>query len=98
MKKLYIKEFKIRKIFMQNYLKKQCLKAIHSNEKLSLQYRYTAFKLLTQLTPISLSTLKNRCLLSNRSKGIETKFKLSRIMIRKLMNFGLISQLQKSSW
>lgn len=98
MKKLFIKEFKNRKIFLKNYLKKQCLKAIHANEKFSLQYRYTAFKILITLPKISISTLKNRCIFTNRSKGVESKFKLSRIMIRKLISLGLISQLQKSSW
>lgn len=98
MKKLFIKELKNRKIFLNNYLKKQCLKAIHANENFSLQYRYTAFKILINFPKISLSNLKNRCLLTNRSKGIESKFKMSRIMIRKLISFGLISQLQKSSW
>jgi|TARA_B110000967_G_scaffold146652_1_gene150122 ribosomal protein S14 len=42
--------------------------------------------------------LKNRCILTARSKGICTDFKLSRIKTRELASNGLINGLKKVSW
>lgn len=42
--------------------------------------------------------LKNRCILTARSKGICSDFKLSRIKTRELASNGLINGLKKVSW
>lgn len=42
--------------------------------------------------------LKNRCILTARSKGICSDFKLSRIKVRELASNGLINGLKKVSW
>ena len=42
--------------------------------------------------------LKNRCILTARSKGICSDFKLSRIKTRELGLNGLINGLKKVSW
>ena len=98
MKKLYTKDLKIRKLYLQNYIKRNCLKMIHSNENFSIPVRYEAFNLLTKLKPYSSTRFKNRCVLTNRGKSIDSKTKLSRLMIRKLVANGLISELKKASW
>lgn len=99
MKHLSIRDLKKRQSLKLIYIKKQCFKMIHQNLSLPIKYRYTAFFYLTKLKFIKNTVqYKNRCLLTNRGKGIESKFKLSRIMIKNLINSGLISQLQKASW
>jgi small subunit ribosomal protein S14 len=42
--------------------------------------------------------LRNRCLLTGRPRGVYSKFKLCRNMIRKFAMMGLIPGLRKSSW
>ena len=42
--------------------------------------------------------VRNRCMVTGRSRAVYRKFKLSRIMIRELGNKGLIPGLTKSSW
>lgn len=41
---------------------------------------------------------RKRCLLTGRSRGVYSKFGLSRNMIRHYASFGQISGLKKSSW
>jgi small subunit ribosomal protein S14 len=42
--------------------------------------------------------LRNRCLLTGRSRGFMRKFKLSRLCFRELASFGMIPGVTKSSW
>ena len=42
--------------------------------------------------------VRNRCMVTGRSRAVYRKFRLSRIMIRELGNKGLIPGLTKSSW
>ena len=42
--------------------------------------------------------VRNRCMLTGRSRAYYRKFKLSRVMLRELGNKGLIPGLTKSSW
>ena len=42
--------------------------------------------------------VRNRCMVTGRSRSVYRKFGLSRIMIRELGNSGLIPGLTKSSW
>ena len=42
--------------------------------------------------------VRNRCMVTGRSRAVYRKFQLSRIMIRELGNKGLIPGLTKSSW
>ena len=42
--------------------------------------------------------VRNRCMVTGRSRAVYRKFGLSRIMIRELGNAGLIPGLTKSSW
>jgi len=97
LKNIFIKDKKKRKIFLKNYIKKQCLKSILYNENLPLQIRWQASVLQYKLK-ISISKLKKRCILTNRSHSTISNFKLSRIQLRKLVSSGLISGLTKSSW
>ena len=42
--------------------------------------------------------IKNRCVLTGRSHGIVSSFKISRIMFRQLALDGLLPGVSKSSW
>lgn len=42
--------------------------------------------------------VRNRCVLTNRSRGVSRHFRLSRICIRDLANAGLLPGVSKSSW
>ena len=42
--------------------------------------------------------VRNRCMVTGRSRAVYRKFGLSRIMMRELGNSGLIPGLTKSSW
>jgi small subunit ribosomal protein S14 len=46
----------------------------------------------------NLARVKNRCVLTGRSNGICTDFKVSRIKLRELALDGLINGLKKASW
>jgi small subunit ribosomal protein S14 len=46
----------------------------------------------------SFTKVKNRCIISNRSKSIYRKFGVSRIKFRELASFGLLFGVRKSSW
>jgi len=46
----------------------------------------------------SISRIKRRCILTGRAKSVYKDFGLSRMQLRKLASFGLLSGVKKSSW
>ena len=42
--------------------------------------------------------VRNRCLLTRRSRGVYRQFRLSRMCIRELANSGVLPGVSKSSW
>ena len=46
----------------------------------------------------SLTRVRNRCLLTGRSRGVNNMFRISRVKWRELANQGLIVGVSKSSW
>ena len=99
MKTLGAKEKQKRKVYYKYYLTSLCLKSIHANAYLSIQTRWEAFNSLV-LFPLRSRRvqLKNRCLLSNRGKGILSKFKISRIQLRSCLAKGFFTGISNSSW
>jgi len=49
-------------------------------------------------TPKFSSRIVRRCQLTGRSRGVYRKFRISRIMLRKLSLEGKIPGMRKSSW
>lgn len=47
---------------------------------------------------LSVTKIHNRCVLSGRSRSIISKFRLSRIMVRKLAAIGYLVGVVKASW
>ena len=79
--------------------KRNKLKKIVMDKKLSLEERFKAQQKLSKL-PRNSSRVRvvNRCQISGRPHGVYRKLKISRIALRKLTLEGKIPGMVKSSW
>ena len=89
MKRRNLKDFKKRQIVAK-------LELVSLQQKISRRLSRQFFESLN--IPVHDFQLKNRCILTSRSKGICSDFKLSRIKTRELGSNGLINGLKKVSW
>ena len=81
------------------YKKRQALKKIIMNKKLSLEERFKAQQKLSKLPRNSAKTrVRNRCEITGRPHGVYRKLKISRIALRQLAIQGKIPGMVKSSW
>ncbi len=82
------------------YLKKRNeLKKIIKNKKLSLDERFNAQLKLAKLPRNSaMIRIRNRCEITGRPHGVYRKLKISRIALRELASKGRIPGMTKSSW
>lgn len=88
-----------RRMAKQAAPRRERLKAIIMNRELPIEERFDAQLKLAAMPRNGAETrIRNRCELSGRPRGNYRKFKLSRIALRELGNFGQIPGLIKSSW
>ena len=88
-----------RKMAKKFEAKRDALKTTIMNRELPIEERFTAQLTLAALPRNSAKNrVRNRCDLTGRSRGNYRKFRLSRIALRELGNFGMIPGLVKSSW
>jgi len=81
------------------YKKRQSLKKIIMNKKLTLEERFKAQQKLSKLPRNSAKTrVRNRCQITGRPHGVYRKLKISRIALRQLGLEGKIPGMIKSSW
>ena len=81
------------------YKKRQALKKIIMDKKISLEERFKAQQKLSKLPRNSSKTrVMNRCELRGRPHGVYRKLKISRLELRQLGLQGKIPGLVKSSW
>jgi len=81
------------------YKKRQALKKIVMDKKLSLEERFKAQQKLSKLPRNSAKIrVMNRCEITGRPHGVYRKLKISRIALRQLGLQGKIPGLVKSSW
>ena len=81
------------------YKKREKLKKIVMNKKLSLEERFKAQQKLSKLPRNSArNRIMNRCQITGRPHGVYRKLKISRIALRQLGLQGKIPGLVKSSW
>ena len=81
------------------YKKRQSLKKIIMNKKLTLEDRFKAQQKLSKLPRNSAKTrVRNRCQITGRAHGVYRKLKISRIALRQLGLSGKIPGMVKSSW
>ena len=90
-----------RRIKLSNrfFNKRQKLKKIIMNKKLSLEERFKAQQKLSKMPRNSAKTrVRNRCQITGRPHGVYRKLKISRIALRQLGLEGKIPGMVKSSW
>ena len=90
-----------RRIKLSNkfFKKRQALKKIIMNKKLTLEERFKAQQKLSKLPRNSAkSRIMNRCQITGRPHGVYRKLKISRIALRQLGLQGKIPGMVKSSW
>ncbi len=81
------------------FKKRQALKKIVMDKKISLEERFKAQQKLSKLPRNSAkSRVMNRCEITGRPHGVYRKLKISRIALRQLGLQGKIPGLVKSSW
>ena len=81
------------------FKKRQLLKKIIMDKKLSLEERFKAQQKLSKLPRNSAKTrVRNRCQITGRPHGVYRKLKISRIALRQLGLEGKIPGMVKSSW
>ena len=81
------------------YKKRNELKKIIMNKKLSLDERFVAQQMLSKLPRNSAKNrVRNRCQITGRPHAVYRKLKISRIALRKLGLEGKIPGMIKSSW
>ena len=91
-----LKRIKLAKKFLK---KREDLKKIIKNKKLSLEERFAAQLKLAKMPRNSSKTrIRNRCEISGRPHGVYRKLKISRIALRDLASKGKIPGMTKSSW
>ena len=87
------------KLSDQYYKKRQSLKKIIMNKKITLEERFKAQQKLSKLPRNSAKTrVRNRCQITGRPHGVYRKLKISRIALRQLGLEGKIPGMVKSSW
>ena len=87
------------KLVNKFYKKRQSLKKVIMNKKLSLEERFKAQQKLSKLPRNSAKNrIMNRCEITGRPHGVYRKLKISRIALRQLGLQGKIPGLVKSSW
>ena len=81
------------------FKKRQVLKKIIMDKKLTLEERFKAQQKLSKLPRNSSKIrVRNRCQITGRPHGVYRKLKISRIALRQLGLEGKIPGLVKSSW
>ena len=81
------------------YKKRQSLKKIIMDKKITLEERFKAQQKLSKLPRNSAKNrVMNRCEITGRPHGVYRKLKISRIALRQLGLQGKIPGLVKSSW
>lgn len=98
MKYLLYKDKTNRKLFLKLEKKKKCLKFLIKTNKMNYLNQAYLYDKINKLKIATLTKIKNRCALTNRSRGNLSKFRLSRIKLRNLLSLGLIPGYKKSIW
>ena len=87
------------KLSKKYFKKRQDLKKIIMDKKISLEERFKAQQKLSKLPRNSAKNrIMNRCQITGRPHGVYRKLKISRIALRQLGLEGKIPGMVKSSW
>ena len=93
------KDILLRKYFLKIEKKKLINKYIYINLLKKSPFKQTK-NFIKKFVSLKGSKVKitNRCLLTNRKHSVYKKFSLSRLVLRDLMQFGIIPGYAKSVW
>ena len=81
------------------YKKREKLKKIIMDKKITLEERFKAQQKLSKLPRNSAKVrVMNRCQITGRPHGVYRKLKISRIALRDMASSGKIPGITKSSW
>ena len=87
------------KLYKKFQKKREQLKKVIMNKKISLEERFKAQQKLSKLPRNSSKVrIMNRCQITGRPHGVYRKLKISRIALRQLGLQGKIPGMIKSSW
>ena len=90
---------KRRKMFAEHEAERNALRAIKKSDILSSTVKAKAAEDLQKLPYNSCITrMRDRCTLTDRSRGCVIKYRISRIKFRDFADKGLISGVTRSSW
>ena len=93
------KEFNKRRQYVKHFLNRQVHKSFLKNTKLSISERQVVYNKFNKFSyKYSIVRLKNRCILTGRSRGVLNLFNISRIKVREMLDNGLLPGVKKSSW
>lgn len=98
MKHLSKKDSLVRRGYSKQELSYKFIKALISDLRLPIKYRFFFFSRLSGCKVVSRVRIVNRCVLSHRAGGIVRDFRLSRMFFRELTNFGHLAGFMKASW
>ena len=85
--------------FVKNELDFGVFKALIMNQKLGLISRQQIYFNRVKFSPFySRTRIKNRCVVTGRSKSYIRQFKVSRIKLREFASKGWLYGVSKSSW
>ena len=90
---------KRRGLYEEHEMERSNLRVLKKNDILPSAIRQKAASDMNEL-PLdsSITRVRNRCVLTDRGRGIVGKYRISRIMFRYYADKGLISGMQKSQW
>ncbi|MFN0263919.1 30S ribosomal protein S14 [Tepidamorphus sp. 3E244] len=99
-KKSSVEKNKRRRRLVKQYAdKRAALKAVATDQSLSMEERFKAQLKLADLPRNSSKVrIRNRCEVTGRPRAYYRKLRMSRIALRELGSRGLIPGLVKSSW
>lgn len=99
MKRLFIRDKKVRQSFLRKESVRRALRFLYYNQRLDMQVRWRVGLLLKELPKQShVIKSKNRCVHTGRSGSIIRDFRLSRITFRDRVAFGQLLGVVKKSW
>ena len=99
MKKLIRKDNYKRQHILKTETNHFVLKNVSNNLNFTPRLRWKAALLLSKkFKNNNLQSIINRCLITGRKKRINKLYSFSRIMFLKLVRFGYLNGLKKSSW
>lgn len=99
MQYLIFKDKRRRILFSFFERRKMFLKTLIKDMRLPESFRIYAYRQLIDLPrDSSITRIRNRCVLTNRPRGIYKKFGLSRLMFRKYVWKGKLIGIKNSSW